>query len=80
MKVSCCAEMSTSCFGAQNQQERAWLCNLGGKGIFRGGVLNRALGHRLDNLQLPHFVLIYMNLLHFDKAAFGQLFGFLLVL
>lgn len=31
LKVNCCAEMNTSYFGPRNQQERAWLCNLGGK-------------------------------------------------
>lgn len=55
LKVNCCAEMKTSYFGPQNQEERAWLCNLGGK-TEGGGILDRALGHPLDNLQVPFWV------------------------
>lgn len=45
-KVNHRAGMNISYFGPQNQQERAWLCGLGGKTPSQGGItLDRAPGH-----------------------------------
>lgn len=73
LKVNHCAEMNTSYFGPQNQQERAWLCNLGGKTSLEGGeVLDRSLGHPLNNLQCHVMFLFIYTCCILYKAAFSQ--------